>query len=119
MNLQRKNRLEEAGVDVAQALERMMGSETLLERLLAQFLEDKNYLELCAALDDGDLERAVSASHALKGVCGNLSMTRLFQLFTAQVNVLRAGDLAAACGMMKQISSVYGAVVAAIQEGTL
>ena len=39
MKPERKRELETAGVDVDQALERMMGSDGLLERLLAKFLD--------------------------------------------------------------------------------
>ena len=89
MDERRRNRLQEAGVDVDDALERMMGSEALLERLLGKFLEDENYQKLCAALDEKRQEDAVAASHTLKGVCGNLSMPALFSLFTRQVEALR------------------------------
>ena len=42
-----KQQLADAGMDVADALERLMGSEALLERLLKKFLEDENYQKLC------------------------------------------------------------------------
>ena len=67
MDERRRNRLQEAGVDVDDALERMMGSEALLERLLGKFLEDENYQKLCTALDEKRQEDAVAASHTLKG----------------------------------------------------
>lgn len=117
MNLERRNQLEAAGVDVTQALERLMGSEALLERLLVKFSEDKNYSQLCAALDSGGTEQAAAAAHTLKGMCGNLSMTELFRLFTGQVAALRQGDLAGAREMMEQIAPAFGAVMAAIWGG--
>lgn len=117
MNLERRNQLEAAGVDVTQALERLMGSEALLERLLVKFSEDKNYSQLCAALDSGGTEQAAAAAHTLKGMCGNLSMTELFRLFTGQVAALRQGDLVGARGMMEQIDPAFGAVMAAIRGG--
>ena len=52
----------------------------------------------------------------LKGICGNLSMTALLQLFTRQVEALRGGDLASARAMMAQITPAYEAVAAAIRE---
>ena len=52
MTSQRRKQLEEAGIDVASALERMMGSEELLERLLRKFLENQQYPALCAALKE-------------------------------------------------------------------
>ena len=100
MNLERRAQLEAAGVDVGQALARMMGSEALLERLLGKFLEEPNYAALCAA-----------------GACGNLSMTALYGLFTRQVDALRAGELAEAERLMEEIAPAYAAVTAAIRGG--
>ena len=112
MNPQRKEELERGGVDVCAALERMMGSEALLERLLGKFPENA---ALGAALDRGDMDQAVAAAHTLKGICGNLSLTALFSLFTRQVAALRRGDLEEAQTLMAQISPAYTAAVAAIR----
>lgn len=114
MTPERRKRLEAAGIDVAAALERMMGSEALLERLLGKFLDDPQYPALCAALERADAEQAASAAHTLKGVCGNLSMTDLYGLFTRQVDALRTGDLPLARGMMGEIGPAYEAVRRAI-----
>ena len=117
MNLERRAQLEAAGVDVGQALARMMGSEALLERLLGKFLEEPNYAALCAALERGEPEAAAPAAHGLKGACGNLSMTALYGLFTRQVDALRAGKLAEAEWLMEEIAPAYAAVTAAIRGG--
>ena len=114
MNPERKKQLETAGIDVGQALERMMGSEALLERLLGKFPADQNFQKLCRALDCGDSEGAVSAAHTLKGICGNLSMTSLFELFTKQVEALRRGDLTEAGRLMEEIRPAYEEAVKAI-----
>ncbi len=116
MTLEWRRQLEEAGVDVASALERMMGSEALLERLLGKFLEDPQYPALCGAMKGGDAARAVIAAHTLKGVCGNLSMNGLYGLFTELVDALRAEDLPLADRLMEQIEPAYNRVAAAIRE---
>lgn len=117
MNLERRAQLEAAGVDVGQALARMMGSEALLERLLGKFLEEPNYAALCAALERGEPAATAAAAHGLKGACGNLSMTALYGLFTRQVDALRAGELAEAERLMEEIAPAYAAVTAAIRGG--
>ena len=117
MTEERRVQLEVAGIRVAQALERMMGNEALLERLLGKFLEDQAFPDLCAALEQGDCSRAVAASHTLKGVCGNLSMGDLYALFTRQVEALRQGDLAEAQTMMEEIVPAYEAVSRAVRGG--
>ena len=117
MNAQTQAILEQGGVDVNGALERFMGSEALLERLLGKFLEEPNYAALCAALERGEPEAAAAAAHGLKGACGNLSMTALYGLFTRQVDALRAGKLAEAERLMEEIAPAYAAVTAAIRGG--
>ena len=112
----KRNRLEAAGIDVGSALERFMGSDALLERFLKKFPEDTNYKVLRAALDAGDREGAATAAHSLKGVCGNLSLTELFDLFTRQVQLLREGNETEAAALMPDIARAYDQVCLAIQE---
>ena len=57
-------------------------------------MQDENEALLSAALTGGDLESALTASHTLKGVCGNLSMTALFDL------VRQAGAEAVGAGIV-------------------
>ncbi len=115
MTSERIRQLEAGGIDVAQALERVMGNEALLERLLGKFLDAPQYHALCAALERGDPEQAAAAAHTMKGMCGNLSMTELFRLFTMQVETLRGGDLVAGREMMAQITPAYERATAAIR----
>ncbi len=116
MDAMKKERLTAAGIDVDGALERFMGNDALLERFLNKFLADGNYAALSAAVAAGDPAAALTASHTLKGVCGNLSMPELFRLLTCQVEALRADDWARAAGLMPEIDRAYEAVVRAIGE---
>lgn len=102
-----KNRLEECGIDVDGALERFMGSENILFRILKKFAEDDNFDKLTDALSQGDMETALAASHTLKGICGNLSMQKLFGLLTEQVKLFREGDADSAAALMEEISPAY------------
>lgn len=116
MDAEKKRALVEAGVNVDGALDRFMGNEALLCRFLKKFLDDANFENLKTAIEQGDEQAALAASHTLKGVCGNLSMPALFELFTAQVAAYRAGDARAAAEMMDKIRPAYDAVCAAIRE---
>ena len=86
MDAVKKERLTAAGIDVDDALGRFMGNEALLERFLTKFLADGNYAALSAAVAAGDSAGALTASHTLKGVCGNLSMSELFRLLILNLN---------------------------------
>lgn len=114
MNQEKMEILAAGGIDAADALDRMMGSEALLVRFLGRFLEDATYQALCQAVEAGDWEKALMASHTLKGMCGNLSMTELYDLFTRQVALLRAGQPAEAAALMPAIEAAYGRAADAI-----
>ena len=114
MTTERRDRLIAAGLDLDGALERVLGSEALLERLLGKFTADKNFDALGSALAGGDAQRAYAAAHTLKGVCGNLSMTALYELFTRQSDALRRGDLDAGAALMGEIAPAYERMAAAI-----
>ena len=111
-----KEILNAAGIDADGALARLMGSEALMGRLFRKFLEDGTFSALTAAIETQDKEGALTASHTLKGMCGNLPMDRLYGLFTEQVNRMRSGDWEGAVGMMPQIGTDYEEAVAAIRE---
>ena len=116
MDEARKQALIAAGINVDEALSRMMGSEALLMRLLKKFLDDANYAKLLDAVARSDAETALTASHTLKGVCGNLSMAALFDLLTRQVGLLRAEDWAGAMELMPGIDGAYEETCRAIRE---
>ena len=113
----RRAELSRGGIDVDSALERLMGSEALLEKFLNKFLQDGNYPALEGAVAAGNWEEALRASHTLKGMCGNLSMTALYGLFTRQVDAIRAEDRAGAASLMEEITPAYRAVCRAIAGG--
>ncbi len=114
MEAEKKQRLAEAGVDVADAVSRFMGNENMFEKFLGKFTLDKNFPALESAIEAGDSEAALAASHTLKGVCGNLSMQDLFALLTDQVRLFREGDFDGAKNMMGEIREKYKKVIDAI-----
>lgn len=114
MDKQSRDLLRQAGIDVDDALGRFMGNEGLLARFLGQFPDDPNYRALVEAVAGGDRAGALTAAHTLKGLCDNLSMTVLYDLFTQQVALLRAEDWQGACALMPGISAAYRTAVDAI-----
>lgn len=105
-----------AGMDVDGALERLLGNESLLDQLLDVFMSDRSFEKLERALDEGDIEGAAAAAHALKGVTANLSMTRLQDVATRMLGDLRAGDLAAAQALEGELADAYRAIRGACES---
>ena len=108
--------LESAGIDVEDALARLMGSEALLERLLGKFLDDASFAALEAAIDAHDVQAAIDASHTLKGVAGNLSLTRVYDASARMCDLFRAGNWDDACALMPMLADAYHDVQGAIRK---
>lgn len=108
--------LENAGIDVQSLINRLMGNEALITRFMQKFIDDDSFEKLSAAICDENYEAALAASHTLKGMCGNLSITKLFDLFTKQVELIRAGKNTEAVGLMPEITQTYKTVTSAISE---
>lgn len=111
-----ERRLTSAGIDVKGALERFMGNEALLVRFLKKFPEDPGCRNLTGAIARADMEGAIAAVHTLKGLCANLSLVTLSNLFARQLELLRAGDLKSAADMMPEVEAAYAQATEAILE---
>lgn len=116
MDAQAMGRLARGGVDAPDALNRLMGREDLLVRFLKEFARDPSYPALLAAVERGDRGEALTAAHTLKGLCGNLSMTELYDLFTRQVALLRGEDWQGACALLPRIEQARQAALSAIAD---
>ncbi len=110
-------KLKDAGIDVDEALERFMGNQALMEKFLKKFPADTNYTKLEEAILQENKEEALVAAHTLKGVCGNLSMQKMFELMTEQVGLFRAGEWQQATDMMPEVRAAYHNIIDAIEEG--
>ena len=84
-----------------------MGSEALLTRFLGRFLEDGNMDALRAAVAAGAWDKALTASHTLKGMSGNLSMTVLYDLFHPAGGPAAAARHSRAAALMPAIEAAY------------
>ncbi|WP_294448229.1 Hpt domain-containing protein [uncultured Mailhella sp.] len=116
MNADIRELLLSGGIDIDAMLDRCMGNEALLERLLKKFPVDRSYSYLVEALQNGDENAAVDASHTLKGVAGNLSIKDLYTLVDSQVQALRNHNMDAALSIMPDITLKYNNAVNAIQR---
>lgn len=113
----RKEALIRVGVNLDEALERFMGNEELLMRFLKKFVNDPSYQSLVKAMGEKNAKDAFEASHALKGVCGNLSIAKLFELVSRLVEFLRggnAGEEAEQC--FAEVVAEYERVIAELEN---
>ena len=68
---------------------KLLSNPSLIERFTARFLDDPSYYDLCREIENGNRQAAFRAAHTLKGVCANLSFTRLMETVSRLMEVLR------------------------------
>ena len=58
-------------------------------RFLMKVVDDGSYKLLCDSIETGNVDEAFRAAHTLKGICGNLSITRFGESSSALTEFLR------------------------------
>ena len=70
-------------------VQQRLPSDRLIKRFVTKFLDDESFAQLTQAMSSGQREPAFRAAHTLKGVCANLSFTRLLTSASALTELLR------------------------------
>lgn len=99
-------------------VKKRLPSEALIKKFIAKFLNDGSFPDLKAAFAEGDRERAFRAAHTLKGVCGNLSLSRLLLSASKLTELLRpeaAKIPEGAAALLDEVESDYELTVGAIR----
>lgn len=100
-------------------VEKRLPSAKLIQKFVLKFLDDGSYDELQEAMEKGQRETAFRAAHTLKGVCGNLSFSRLQDSVSKLTEVLREEreDIpAGAVMMMEDVKKDYELTAETIRE---
>ena len=111
-----KESLMVAGIYVEDALRRFMGNENLLKRMLSKFINDTTINDLRKGIEANDHELMFRSAHTLKGIAGNLSLSKLYQVTSSQTELFRAGKDEEGILMMSQVEEAYKSAVDAINS---
>lgn len=76
------------GADYNEVFGRLRSDERI-QRFLIKVLDDGSYDLLIKSLDEKNIEDAFRAAHTIKGVCMNLSLTKLYKSSQALTEALR------------------------------
>lgn len=99
--------------DYESVLTRLM-SEKIVQKFVLKFLSDSSFKNLVSDMNAGKYEDAFRDAHTLKGVCQNLSFTKLFQSSDSVTEALRAGNIDEANSLLPQVEADYNQTVSAI-----
>lgn len=90
-------------------------TERMVQKFVLKFLNDKSFDLLVTSLDEKNYEEAFRAAHTIKGVCQNLSFTKLYESSNNLTEVLRSGYSPEVEGLFEQVKADYQQTVDAIQ----
>lgn len=68
------------------------GNEDIYFKFLRRFFEDKDYINFNELMVNSTYSEAFNSAHALKGVAGNLGMTKVYECLLVIVEKLRNSD---------------------------
>lgn len=91
-------------------------SERLVQKFVLKFLDDRSYNTLVEAVAERDRETAFRAAHTIKGMCQNLSFTRLGGSADKLTEALRNSWESNAGELFEQVRADYDLTAGAIRE---
>ena len=89
--------------------------QRLPQQLCGAALDDKSFSSLETALQNRNYEEALRFVHTLKGICRNLSFTRLYESSSRMTEAFKAGDFENAAAGMPQLSDDYHQIIRAVE----
>lgn len=103
------------GGDFDEVLGRLRREQTV-RKFVYKFLDDKSFSLFEASMVKKDYSEALRAVHTLKGICQNLSFTRLFESSSLVTNALKENDWNKAVDMMPKLSKDYYETINVIKD---
>lgn len=110
------------GIDYDDAMDRFGGNAELFFRLAGKYLDSDSYARLVSAMEMHDFDEAYRQAHSLKGVAGNLSFVKLYNVAAEIAGNLREGEYVAAESYLPDVEAAHNRVVEALgklEAGTL
>ena len=90
-------------------------SERLIQKFVLKFAADGSYALLCGSMKEQNYGEAFRAAHTIKGVCQNLSLTKLLASSSQLSEALRNGYTPEADALLQQVEADYQQTVSAIR----
>ncbi|MCU1249212.1 MAG: Sensory box histidine kinase/response regulator [Edaphobacter sp.] len=108
---------EIAGINLADALNRVAGNRRLYRDLLGQFVAKQGDAanQISTALESGDSKLAERIAHTVKGVAGNLGITEVQSVAQKLEKALRGGEGTVSTALV-EFASVMGTQVQVIDK---
>lgn len=103
------------GGNYEEVLGRLQREQTV-KKFVYKFLDDKSFNLLVVSMSNEKYDEALRAVHTLKGICQNLSFTRLYESSSLVTKALKEKDCNKAVDMMLQLSKDYYQIINVVEE---
>lgn len=87
-----EEKLAQFGFDMKEYLRRFDDTPQLYQECLTLYTSSRNIDRLCEHYSNGEWEEAQKTAHTLKGSSANLALTKLWDLYSRIVEILKTGD---------------------------
>ncbi len=101
--------------DYESVISRLM-TEKLVHKFILKFLADPSFENLTNAMKSENYDEAFREAHTLKGVCQNLSLTKLYSSSSSMTEALRNGEYEEAANLLPQVEADYMQTIGAIKS---
>ena len=95
---------------------RRIPKESMVQRFVKKYADDKTYVQLTEAVKAQDWETAFRASHTLKGVAQNLGFDGLYRAAFALTEAMRGGKPLVDIALYKAVTKEQQIVMDAVQQ---
>lgn len=108
---------EKMGGNYGEVVGRLRTDERV-QKFLMLFLKDTSFSDLANGIETGNVELAFRAAHTLKGICGNLSLTKLLALSESLTEALRGKSEVGpdVAPLYAEAKEAYDTIIQAIQS---
>lgn len=107
--------LQNVGVNVSEVTERFMGNEDLVIKFLRKFGDDQTMSSLRNEIAAQNYAEAFPLAHTLKGVCGNLAFTKLYNIFSKMCEDYRSEKFQNLTGLFVEAEAEYSKIIKVIK----
>jgi len=101
-------------INVDDGIKRVMNNSKLYVKLLTKFKDDNNLNEIVAVMSTGDVAKAQTPVHTLKGLAANLSLTELFNQSLELETQIKSGSVNP--DQLEVVKNVYAQTIIEIDK---
>lgn len=95
---------------------RFMNNDALIVKFLKKFLEDQSYDKMAEDVQNKDYEALEASSHTLKGLAGNLGLSKVYETSMNILTAVREKDYDRIAVDFEEAKAAYEEAVSCIKQ---